>query len=235
VLRFVDPPFSAFMAARQLEAWVAGDTEFRIALRLARPGRMSPNLPLALVAAEDQNFAAPRLRLQGHREGARTTTSAASACAAAAPSASRWPRTCSCGRGSGDALAAQGPGGLVHGADRSAVAEARILEVYANVAEFGDGIYGAQAAARSFFRKDAAQADARRSARLAAVLPSPKRYSAAKPGPYVQRRTRCDRAADARQIGGTAYLEAAGLSAGAGAVRWHPIAMNQRIVDPTIA
>src|SRR3546814_18953071 len=63
----------------------------------------------------------------------------------------------------------------------------RILEVYANVAEFDDGIYGAQAAARSYWRKDAVRLTPAQSATPAAVLPNPKQYSAARPGPYVQR------------------------------------------------
>lgn len=82
----------------------------------------------------------------------------------------------------------------------------RILEVYANVAEFGDGVYGGQAAARRYWGKDAAGLTANESARLAAVLPSPRRYSAHRPGPYVQRRaTSIQR--QVRQIGGAAYLE----------------------------
>ena len=77
--------------------------------------------------------------------------------------------------------------------------------MYANVAEFGDGIYGGQAAARSYFRKDAAKLSSAEAARLAAVLPSPKRYSAGRPGPYVQRRTRqIER--QMRAIGGAGYL-----------------------------
>ena len=77
--------------------------------------------------------------------------------------------------------------------------------MYANIAEFGDGVYGAQAASRSFFGKDASRLGRAEAARLAAVLPSPKRYSAARPGPYVQRRA----AAIQRQMGamgGTGYL-----------------------------
>ena len=81
----------------------------------------------------------------------------------------------------------------------------RILEVYANIAEFGDGIYGAQAAARSFFRKDAAKLSAAEAARLAAVLPSPKRYNAARPGPYVQRRTNSIQR-QMRYMGGSGWL-----------------------------
>ena len=77
--------------------------------------------------------------------------------------------------------------------------------MYANIAEFGDGIYGAQAAARSFFRKDAAKLSAAEAARLAAVLPSPKRYNAARPGPYVQRRTNSIQR-QMRYMGGSGWL-----------------------------
>ncbi len=64
----------------------------------------------------------------------------------------------------------------------------RILTVYLNIAEFGPGIYGVEAAAQAFFRKSAAQLSVAEAARLAAVLPSPSKWSAAKPGPYVQKR-----------------------------------------------
>ena len=65
----------------------------------------------------------------------------------------------------------------------------RIMEVYLNVVEWGPGVYGAEAAARHHFGKSAANLTASESARLAAVLPSPLRWSASKPGPYVQRRS----------------------------------------------
>ena len=64
----------------------------------------------------------------------------------------------------------------------------RIVEVYLNVAEMGPGIYGAEAAARHWFGKSAADLTAREAARLAAILPSPRRYNAGTPGPYVRRR-----------------------------------------------
>ena len=82
----------------------------------------------------------------------------------------------------------------------------RILEVHVNVAEFGDGIYGAQAAARSYWDKDASRLSPEQSARLAAVLPAPRRYSAVKPGPYVQRRAAWIQR-QMRQLGGRGYLE----------------------------
>ena len=64
----------------------------------------------------------------------------------------------------------------------------RIMEVYLNVAEWAPGVYGAEAAARHWYGKSADALTAREAARLAAILPSPRRYSASAPGPYVRRR-----------------------------------------------
>ena len=64
----------------------------------------------------------------------------------------------------------------------------RIMEVYLNVAEWAPGVYGAEAASRRWFGKSAADLSAREAARLAAILPSPRRYNASSPGPYVRRR-----------------------------------------------
>lgn len=64
----------------------------------------------------------------------------------------------------------------------------RIMEMYLNVAEWGDGIFGAEAAAQARFGKSAADLTEREAALLAAVLPSPNKWKAVNPGPYVQRR-----------------------------------------------
>ena len=64
----------------------------------------------------------------------------------------------------------------------------RVLEVYLNIVEFGPGIYGAEAAARAFFAKPASDLSTREAALLAAVLPNPLEWSAARPGPYVRQR-----------------------------------------------
>ncbi len=64
----------------------------------------------------------------------------------------------------------------------------RIMETYLNVAEWGDGLFGAEAAAQARFGKSAAELSEREAALLAAVLPSPNRWRAVNPGPYVQRR-----------------------------------------------
>jgi monofunctional biosynthetic peptidoglycan transglycosylase len=66
----------------------------------------------------------------------------------------------------------------------------RILEVYLNVAEFGEGIFGVQAAAQHHFGVDAKDLSPTQAARLAAVLPDPQNRSASKPSNFVRTRTR---------------------------------------------
>ena len=66
----------------------------------------------------------------------------------------------------------------------------RIMEAYLNAAEWGEGAFGAEAAARVHFGKGAADLTQREAARLAAVLPNPREWSAGEPGPYVRGRAR---------------------------------------------
>lgn len=81
----------------------------------------------------------------------------------------------------------------------------RILEVYLNVVEFGPQVYGVDAASRLFFDKPPGRITSREAAILAAVLPNPKRMSAPSPSEYVQKRaTEIEAAVNA--LGGPAYL-----------------------------
>jgi monofunctional biosynthetic peptidoglycan transglycosylase len=66
----------------------------------------------------------------------------------------------------------------------------RIMEVYLNIVEWGPGLYGAEAAAQHYFNKSAARLNRLEASRLTAILPSPLKWRAAKPGPYVQKRSR---------------------------------------------
>ena len=219
VLRFIDPPFSAFMAARWVDAALAGNPGFRLAHDWRDLRAMSPNLPLALIAAEDQNFARHHgfdfdaiEKAQAHNEKMRKRAEkrgtpvkrirgASTISQQTAKNLFLWQ-----GRGPTRWLR-KGLEVWYTALIETLWSKWRILEMYANVAEFGDGVYGAQAASRRYFGKDAARLTAAEAARLAAVLPSPKRYNAARPGPYVQRRA----AAIQRQmgaLGGSAYLRA---------------------------
>ena len=78
----------------------------------------------------------------------------------------------------------------------------RILEVYVNIAEFGDGIFGVHAAAESMFGKKPAELTKWDAALLAAVLPSPTVLKAKKPSPYVMERRRWI-ATQMRQLNGS--------------------------------
>lgn len=207
-LRFVDPLFTSFMAIRQFEAWGAGDWSFRVAYDWRDMDAIAPLLPVALVAAEDQGFAdhrgfdleaiehARRRNEEGGRLRGGSTISQQLAknlfLWQGSSAQSRWIR--------------KGVETWYTALIELMWPKQRILEVYANVVEFGDGVYGAQAAARTWFRRDADALTAAQCARLAAVLPSPKRYSVANPGPYVQRRARWIER-NMRQIGGAGYLE----------------------------
>lgn len=207
-LRFVDPPFTAFMAARQLQAWGDGDWGFRITYDWRDLDQIAASLPVSLVAAEDQNFArhdgfdfAAIEKARASNARGRKVRGASTISQQLAKNLFLWS-----GRSRASRWVRKGVEAWYTLLIEALWPKSRILEVYANVAEFGDGIYGAQAAARSFWRKDAARLSPAQSATLAAVLPNPKRYSAARPGPYVQRRARWIER-NVHRIGGVGYLE----------------------------
>ena len=64
----------------------------------------------------------------------------------------------------------------------------RILEVYVNVVEWGNGIYGVEAASQKYFKKSASKLTKREAALLAATLPNPRRFFPDKPSKYIKNR-----------------------------------------------
>ena len=82
----------------------------------------------------------------------------------------------------------------------------RILEVYLNVAEMGKGIYGVGAASKAFFNKEPARISKQQCAQLIAVLPSPQKWNAKNPGPYVYKRSSWIQQ-QVRFFGGIKYLD----------------------------
>ena len=73
----------------------------------------------------------------------------------------------------------------------------RIMEVYLNSIEMGDGVYGAEAAAKHWYRKDAASLTRYEAAGIAAILPNPRKYKASNSSSYINRR----KAKISREIG----------------------------------
>lgn len=93
--------------------------------------------------------------------------------------------------------------------------KARILEVYLNCAEMGDGLYGIEAAAQEYFKKPASALTAREGALLAAILPNPRERSPLAPSDYVLDRQEWI-LGQMKNLGGRRFLEKAGVFAPAG-------------------
>jgi len=203
LLRFVPPPTSAFMIDRRASALLHDEHDFRLRYQWTPYERVSPELPIALVAGEDQKFPthhgfdlkAIADALDEADEGERLR-GASTISQQTAKNLFLW---------GGRSFVRKGLEAYFTVLLELTWPKRRILEVYLNVAEFGDGIYGAQAAAQQFFRKDAAQLGAHEAALLAAVLPNPKKLHADRPSAYVQRHSEWI-SRQVRQLGGPSYL-----------------------------
>ena len=171
-LRFIDPPTTAFMEQREDLAEDRGEKHFKLRHEWVPLNRISPNLRLAVVAAEDQRFPqhhgfdvkaiedAMEDRLEGKSvRGASTLTQQL------AKNLFLWP---------GQSWVRKALEAYLTLAIELLWPKRRILEVYLNVAEVGDGVYGAEAASRRYFGKSAVALNATEASLLAAVLPNPK-------------------------------------------------------------
>jgi monofunctional biosynthetic peptidoglycan transglycosylase len=186
ILRWINPLFSAFMAQAQLAAWAGRDSNYVFRHTWVDLDRISPNLPLAVVASEDQKFPehwgfdveaierAYALNLHSHKVRGASTISQQ-----VAKNLFLW---------SGRSYFRKALEAYFTLLIESLWPKRRILEIYLNIAEFGTGTYGAEAAAQRFFHKSASRLTRGDAAVLAAVLPNPQRYSASAPSRYVQQR-----------------------------------------------
>jgi monofunctional biosynthetic peptidoglycan transglycosylase len=204
-LRWIDPPTSSFMLIRQVEAMRAGDADFELRQQWRDLAEISPQLPIALVAAEDQKFPRHRGFDLAAIDQARTRNARGGRIRGASTISQQVAKNLFLWSGGG--YVRKGIEAWYTLLIELLWSKQRILEVYANIAEFGDGVYGAEAAAQTYFGKPASALSAAECARLAAVLPNPRKYSARNPGPYVQRRAAWVQR-QMRQLGGPAYLEA---------------------------
>lgn len=205
VLRVVDPPFSMVMALRQLDVWTGAGQNLpkHIWYEWKDMDDISPYLAMAVIAAEDQQFAhhagfdleaIEKARKHNARGG--KVRGASTISQQVSKNLFLW---------SGRSWIRKGLEVWYTFLIEKLWPKSRILEMYVNIAEFGNGIYGAEAAAKAFWGKSATQLSPAEAARLAAVLPNPRRYNAVNPGPYVQRRTQWIER-NMRNLGGASYL-----------------------------
>jgi len=186
LLRWINPLFTAFMAEAQVAAWMSRDSSYVFRHSWVDLDRISPNLPLAVVASEDQKFPehwgfdvaaiekAYALNQHNHKVRGASTISQQ-----VAKNLFLW---------SGRSYFRKGLEAYFTVLIEGLWPKRRILEIYLNIAEFGYGTYGAEAAAQRFFHKPASRLTRGDAAVLAAVLPNPQHYSAAAPSRYVQQR-----------------------------------------------
>jgi monofunctional biosynthetic peptidoglycan transglycosylase len=203
LLRFVPPPTSAFMLERRVAAWRNGEHGFVLRYHWVPSNEVARELPIALVAGEDQKFPqhfgfdvqAIQDAMDEADEGERLR-GASTISQQTAKNLFLW---------GGRSFVRKGLEAYFTLLLELEWPKRRILEVYLNIAEFGDGVYGADAAARTFFGKAPSLLDARESALLAAVLPNPKKRRPDRPSGAVERRAQWIER-QVRQLGGPAYL-----------------------------
>lgn len=171
LLRWVDPPTSAFMVERRLEA---DREEKKLTLKylFVPRARISTNLVRALVAAEDQRFVehhgfdweAISDALEGRLEG-KTRRGASTLTQQVAKNLFLWP---------GRTYVRKALEAYFTVLIELLWSKRRIIELHLNIAEYGDGVYGVEMASRTFLGKSAASVTPEEAARLVVVLPAPR-------------------------------------------------------------
>jgi monofunctional biosynthetic peptidoglycan transglycosylase len=205
LLRWLNPLTSAMMVEARVQAWAAQRRDYHTDYQWVTLEQISPHAAIAVVASEDQLFpfhagfdfnsirAAVRASEQGkHLRGASTISQQV------AKNLYLW---------SGHSFVRKGLEAYFTVLIETLWPKERILEMYLNIAQFGDGIYGVQAASQRFWHKNARALTSSESALLAAVLPNPVQMHADRPSRYVALR-RDQILAQMRILGGAEYLKA---------------------------
>jgi monofunctional biosynthetic peptidoglycan transglycosylase len=203
LLRFVPPWTSAMMMERRVEAFVTHEPDFTFRHRWVAWDAVSPQVGLAMVAGEDQKFPfhhgfdidAIQDAIDASDEGKRLR-GASTISQQVAKNLFLW---------NGRSFIRKGLEAYFTVLIEATWPKRRILEVYMNIVELGNGIYGVGAASDVFYRIPPERLGVIQAARLAAVLPNPRRFRVDAPSAYVQKRTAWI-AQQMGQLGGPAYL-----------------------------
>lgn len=204
LLRFVPPWTSAVMMEYRMNAWVHGDRHVPLRQHWVPWSRISPWASIAMVAGEDQHFpfhhgfdfGAIENAIDAADDG-RRLRGASTISQQTAKNLFLW---------NGRSFFRKGLEAYFTVLLEATWPKQRILEVYMNIAQFGDGIYGVGTASEIFFHESPAQLSLQQAARLAAVLPNPDRFHVDRPTGYVLERTRWIEQ-QVKQLGGPAYLK----------------------------
>ena len=185
IFRFLPIPTSSFMLQQRISN-IFSDNNASIQYEWIADYKISNSAKLAVIAAEDQKFfdhfgfdvesivkAIDQNKKRQRVRGASTITQQT------AKNLFLWP---------GKSFVRKGLEAYFTVLLEVFWSKERILEVYLNIAEFGENVYGVQAASQKYFRKDANKLSYHNSASLASVLPNPKRYRVNSPTQYLAKR-----------------------------------------------
>jgi monofunctional glycosyltransferase len=196
LLRWVDPPTSAFMIRERFD--------IPVRYRWVDSANISAHVKVAVIAAEDQNFPVHHgFDLKSindalaDRQRGRRVRGASTISQQVAKNLFLWPQ---------QSWVRKGLEAYFTVLIETLWPKQRTLEVYLNIAEFGRGVFGVGAASEVYFHKRAARLNAYDAALLAAVLPSPKRMRVNAPSGYVRSRQQWI-LGQMRGLGGTALLK----------------------------
>lgn len=187
LLRWINPPTSSYMVQRQIEAWW-NENDIALQYQWTDWENISTPIKVAAITSEDQNFAnhwgldisSIRKAINEYERG-EDLRGASTITQQVAKNLFLW---------SDKSYIRKGIEAYFALIIELLWSKERILEVYLNIAEFGDGIYGVQAAAQHYFDTTAASLSKWQSSLMVTALPAPKRYNLANPSQYMlQRRT----------------------------------------------
>ncbi len=183
--RFVPIPFTPFMIIRMVEQW-SNNQPVTLKKDWTSLDNISSNLALAVVCSEDQKFTSHHgfdfdaiAKAYKNNQKKRSIRGASTISQQVAKNVFLWP---------GRSYIRKGLEVYFTVLIEVFWSKERIMEVYLNVAEMGDGIYGGQAAARNYFKCDASKLTKDQAAWLACILPNPRKYSPLKPTAYLEKR-----------------------------------------------
>ena len=185
LMRWIDPLTSAFIVQRQVELWMSGSWQW-VKYDWVDWDYIAPVVPLAAVAAEDQrfpqhfgfDFEAIADALEGNANGG-AVRGASTISQQVAKNLFLW---------SGRSWVRKGLEAYLTLTIEVLWPKRRILEVYVNIAQFGNNVFGVGAASQAYFGKIPVRISAHEAALLAAVLPNPARFRVDNPSAYVQGR-----------------------------------------------
>ena len=178
IYRFVNPPTTFLMVRDRVQ----GTPVYRTWVDLSE---INPSMPRAVIAAEDARFCEHRgfdmeaieKAMEANEKG-KKLRGGSTISQQTAKNAFLWP---------GRTMVRKGVEAYFTALIELIWGKPRIMEVYLNVAEFGRGVFGVEAASRHYFKKSARDLNRQEAARLAAILPQPIKRDAASPGRYTRR------------------------------------------------